>query len=140
MGMSEDIKKSKNIFYVVLHSLFPTKVTAGTHIVKHVKETRIMYAYKFIFVYPFCLIVGINLLFLMIALLPGLPIGFIVFLALHRDFEHLYAFIEYCVGWALKLAVPILVLKLFDCCILKGDTTQILSSRYIRCFWLITWI
>eukprot|EP01083_Nonionella_stella_P125988 381136_1 len=142
MNMSQDSQrtKSKNIASLIFHSLFPNHTSNGTHIVEHVKKTRIMDAYKFIFVYPFCMVLGINLLFCLAALIPAIPITLIVLLIIYKQFELLEELLTWVITKGFIICAPLIMVWIVDRCVLKGNTSELLQRRHIRCFWYITWI
>ena len=130
-----------NPFLPLFQMLFPSHIGCGQNIVDHIKQCRIMNAYKLIFIYPLCITLGSNLLFISI-LIPICIIIIIIYLIIIGSWQELLTFSWYLFSIIMQMVWPIIGLTLFDYCILRGNTNQILSNyrNRIKCFWFITLI
>ena len=122
----------------VFNGIWPRQVGSNANILNDVKNVNIMKAYRFIFVYPFSILVGINLLFIM-TLIPITFIGIIIFSIANNVVPELLEAIYIMLINFIEIFWPILLLYFYNKCVLKSSA-DVLETRYVRCFWLATFI
>ena len=137
--INDNNNKKRNPFKCLINILFPIKTRHGKYILDHVKKCRLLNAYKFIFVYPLALTFGSNFLFLAVEA-PIAFLGICFWFMVNKDWTHLWSFLWMIIKYALKSLWPVVLLRIFECCTLRGNANHVLSNykQKVRCYWLLT--